>query len=139
MNLRGMGFFICLWGIFFVTACNNGSIKNEPGVYEAGIVRFKYSPEPGEDPETIYLTGDFNDWQPRNINYLMEFQSSGDFALDVTLDPGEYRFRFVINGNWITNMRNYEGRFEPVPAEFVEHDYGAVNALIKIIESDSDE
>ncbi len=99
---------------------------------ESVAVTFKYVPLASERIETIYVTGDFNSWNTRNLDYLMEPQGDGTYALQTELKPGTYRYRLIINGRWITNMRDLDGRIEPVPVDYPKHDFGGVNAQFKV-------
>ena len=48
------------------------------------------------DAETVYLLGDFNDWQARDV---MTRGDDGTWGLSLTLDPDrEYQFRYLVNG-----------------------------------------
>ena len=47
------------------------------------------------DAETVYLLGDFNDWQARDV---MTRGDDGTWGLTLTLDPDrEYQFRYLVN------------------------------------------
>lgn len=100
------------------------------GRVKAGTVIFRYFPSDKEEIETVYLTGDFNNWNPSDINYLLEKDGAKGFSLKLQLEPAKYKFRFVINGMWITNMELYKGRFEPATDVFEKHEFGGINAAI---------
>lgn len=112
--------------------CANGRDEQNNRPPQPVTVTFKYVPAQREAIKTVYLTGDFNDWIPRNVDYLMEPQRDGSYTLNVTLMPGIYAYRLVINGKWITNMQSIEGRFEPVAESYPQNGFGGVNAQITV-------
>lgn len=52
----------------------------------------------------VYLAGEFNNWQ-LDKNSLME-QNNGSWTKRLNLDNGKYRYRFVIDGNWVEDPAN---------------------------------
>jgi 1,4-alpha-glucan branching enzyme len=46
--------------------------------------------------ETAYLCGEFNGWS--RTSHPMMRRKNGSFTLTVTLPPGEYRFRYLLDG-----------------------------------------
>jgi AMP-activated protein kinase-like protein len=106
--------------------------RTSTGRVKAGDVIFKYFPSDKEEIETVYLTGDFNDWNPSDINYLLEKGENNFFVLKIRLEPAKYRFRFVVNNVWLTNMEMYKERFEPATDMFEKHEFGGVNAVILV-------
>ena len=51
----------------------------------------------GEAAEKVQLAGSFTQWKPVE----MEKTSDEKWALKLDLPPGEYEFKFVVQGNWI--------------------------------------
>ena len=49
----------------------------------------------------VALAGDFNGWR-RNLP--MRRDANGWWTLRVTLAPGDYRFRYVADGEWYTDF-----------------------------------
>jgi len=66
------------------------------------------APEVGE----IYLAGSFNGWDP-TVRPLKK-QKDGTWKTTVTLEPGVYEYRFIVDGEW----RNDPGREERRGNEF---------------------
>ncbi|HEY0455764.1 MAG TPA: isoamylase early set domain-containing protein [Verrucomicrobiae bacterium] len=48
--------------------------------------------------ESIMLVGDFTDWE-RNAVPLKR-QKNGTWKATVTLEPGTYEYRFIVDGEW---------------------------------------
>jgi len=51
----------------------------------------------------VFLSGNFNDWNPDELS--MERTPQG-WKLDYILAPGNYEYKFVVDGNWITDPAN---------------------------------
>lgn len=61
-------------------------------------VTFVYRPD-RNDCHQVALAGSFNDWQPSKGR--MTRQKDGTFRRRVTLTPGEHRYKFVVDNQWI--------------------------------------
>jgi hypothetical protein len=70
----------------------------------------------------VHLVGDFNNWCVSN-NSLLWQKEEGVWQKRVFLEPGCYRYKFVIDGQWATDPFNE--RLEPNP-------YGGVDSVIEI-------
>jgi 1,4-alpha-glucan branching enzyme len=55
--------------------------------------------QPNGDCRKVALAGDFNDWQPDSGK--MTRQKDGSFRKRLNLDPGEHRYKFWVDGEWI--------------------------------------
>ncbi|MDY6932881.1 MAG: hypothetical protein SVZ03_01500 [Spirochaetota bacterium] len=53
----------------------------------------------------IALVGDFNNWNPEND--LLNKGKDGIWRLKKRLPPGEYRYKYVIDGKWIVDLYNF--------------------------------
>jgi chromosome partitioning protein len=74
------------------------------------------------DAVTVQLAGDFNDWTPEGS----EMELAGQvWTKTLTLPPGRYRYRYVIDGRWQTDPLNPS--VEPSP-------FGGDDSLIEIHE-----
>lgn len=100
----------------------------------AGEITFTYTPGEDEEPEEVYLAGDLNGWNAADPNYLMEMNDDGVFSITIELDPGTYKFKFVIDGTWIQSMEDYEGNFTPAAESYVDDGFGGKNAVITVEE-----
>lgn len=63
-------------------------------------VTFVYRPDQNECHQ-VALAGSFNEWQPEKGK--MTRQKDGSFRKRVTLNPGEYRYKFLVDNNWIAD------------------------------------
>ncbi|MFW6410359.1 MAG: alpha amylase N-terminal ig-like domain-containing protein, partial [Halanaerobiales bacterium] len=80
-----------------------GTVQSAPpGKVE---VNFEFKP-PQEDVESVRLAGSFNDWS--TVKTPMEDENEdGVYEVTVDLKPGEYEYKFVVNGDeWITDPDN---------------------------------
>ncbi len=70
---------------------------------------------------SVYLTGSFNDWSLDEA-YRMRSEN-GHWVLDVSLRPGVYRYRYIIDGKW---------REDPSNPNTEVNSFGDVNSLIEV-------
>lgn len=66
---------------------------------EGDRVRFVY--EDGGAAESVALAGTFNEWEPEPCE-----QQGGAWERRVTVAPGTYHYRFVVDGRWLADPRN---------------------------------
>jgi 5'-AMP-activated protein kinase regulatory beta subunit len=52
----------------------------------------------------VVLTGDFNNWNPKG--HAMKNDGNGIWSKTVMLSPGQYEYKFLIDGNWREDPRN---------------------------------
>ena len=82
-----------------------------------GATRFSIGPR--GDVKAVFLAGDFTGWQP----VRMRRQRNGTFVLIVPLDVGEYQYKFIVNGEWVTDPDN--DAYAPNP-------YGTFNSVVGV-------
>lgn len=70
--------------------------------------------------KAVYLAGDFNAWDPTAKK--MTFKS-GVYAAQVKLAPGEYQYKFVIDGIWCADPENVNA---------VANDQGTFNSVVTV-------
>jgi 1,4-alpha-glucan branching enzyme len=51
----------------------------------------------------VQIAGDFNDWKPERTIMKPEGRL---WRTTLMLDPGRYRYRYVIDGEWLTDPMN---------------------------------
>ena len=66
------------------------------------------------------VAGTFNDWQPQPLKAAA---AEGLFSLTVLLTPGEYEYRFVVDGQWCSDASCPES---------VPNPFGASNSLVRV-------
>ncbi|MDZ7725824.1 MAG: alpha-amylase family glycosyl hydrolase [candidate division KSB1 bacterium] len=59
--------------------------------------------------EQVYLAGSFNDWKSGEL-LMTDPDQDGMFQTHITLPPGRYLYKFVVDGKWLTdpNAQDYE-------------------------------
>ncbi len=70
---------------------------------------------------SVRLAGDFNDWSDQATPMLRYGDS--EFTTTISLKPGRYRYRLVVDGQWINDPHN----------EYVEqNEFGATNNIVEV-------
>ncbi|MEW5818057.1 MAG: glycogen-binding domain-containing protein [Spirochaetota bacterium] len=72
-----------------------------PKILGNGYVRFLFKAEEGK---TIFLTGDFNNWDP--FLYQLEEQQPGLYSLTLKMPPGKHAYHFIYNGKTFLDPLN---------------------------------
>ena len=62
-------------------------------------VTFVYAPD--NTCQQVLLAGTFNDWIPEKGKMIR--QKDGSFRKRLRLSPGEYRYKFLVDGQWISD------------------------------------
>ncbi len=57
------------------------------------------------DARYVYVVGDFNGWS-LNESSQLEQRDTSEWHKSVTLKPGKYRYKFVVDGRWIHDPDN---------------------------------
>jgi 1,4-alpha-glucan branching enzyme len=50
----------------------------------------------------VLIAGDFNNWEPKTRLK----KSKATWQKDITLKPGKYEYKFVVDGNWVNDPAN---------------------------------
>jgi len=82
-----------------------------------GTVRFAV--QPAQKARQVLLAGTFNNWTPEK----MAKQKDGTFVASKTLAPGEYKYKFVIDGQWMPDCDN--------PRQ-IPNPYGSVDSVVHV-------
>ena len=82
-------------------------------------VQFEF---PASEAQEVYLAGDFNNWDP-SAN-LMKKDKKGFWKAILTLKPGSYEYRFLVDGNW---------QNDPSCCDCVPNEFGSQNC-VRIVE-----
>lgn len=89
--------------------------------YTADGVLFRfYAPE----AQVVYLAGTFNNWAPTSL--AMKKDENGVWSVKVQLIPGNYQYKFVVNGT--------QWKEDPTNPAKVDDGYGGSNSAFKITE-----
>ncbi|MFA5145917.1 MAG: AAA family ATPase [Candidatus Omnitrophota bacterium] len=70
----------------------------------------------------IYLVGDFNQWKIGEENRLARLDD-GRWEKKLALQPGRYRYKFVVDGEWLLDTKNSEKEQNP---------FGTFDSIIKL-------
>ena len=70
---------------------------------------------------SVLLAGDFNSWDP-NVHPL-ERTSNGLWKINLSLSPGRYEYRFLVDGQWHN---------DPKCKSHVSNPYGDDNCVITL-------
>ncbi len=74
------------------------------------------------DAKKVFVAGDFNNWDPKSN--LMKKDKKGVWTATVSLKPGRYEYRFLVDGNWVN---------DPACCDCVPNEFGSQNC-VKIVE-----
>jgi len=70
----------------------------------------------------VQIAGDFNNWVPESL-YRRSLQGKSIWLKAFSLKPGAYAYKYVLNGNWIS---------DPANADTVDDHRGGENSLIQV-------
>ncbi|MFT3785830.1 MAG: glycogen-binding domain-containing protein [Tepidisphaeraceae bacterium] len=69
----------------------------------------------------VAIAGDFNNWSAMSTPLAQV--KPGTFTAKVTLKPGRYRYRFIVDGRWVTDPFN----------KYVEaNQFGELNNVVEV-------
>ena len=75
-------------------------------------IRFEYD---NPHATSVSLAADFTDWAA-NARPMRRSKGDGPFVTTVPLPPGEYEYKFVVDGEW-----REDPKADPVPNHFGTH------------------
>ena len=93
------------------------SDENGPSslLYNLDFARF-------EDARKVLIAGDFNNWSPASTP-MTSSPVPGMWRMSLPLPRGRYRYRFVVDGKWVTDPNN----------QYVEtNQFGELNNVIEV-------
>lgn len=70
----------------------------------------------------IYLVGDFNHWKINEESRLARLED-GKWAKKMPLEPGRYRYKFVVDGEWTIDLENKDRE---------QNAFGTFDSIIKL-------
>jgi 1,4-alpha-glucan branching enzyme len=80
--------------------------------------RFEFQ---SSEANTVCIAGSFNDWQPGAAP--MVALGDGRWVKELTLPPGRYEYRLVVDGNWVD---------DPNAKETAANPHGGMNAVLTV-------
>jgi hypothetical protein len=70
----------------------------------------------------VLIAGDFNNWSPMSTP-MVNVGKPGEWRMTLPLHPGRYRYRFVVDGKWMTDPNN----------KYVEvNQFGELNNVVEV-------
>ncbi len=70
----------------------------------------------------IYLVGDFNNWKTDDVARLAR-SGDGRWGKKLELSPGRYKYKFVVDGEWVVDSQNNERE---------QNSFGTFDSIIKL-------
>ncbi len=87
-----------------------------PRIIEEGVLFAVDAP----NAETVYITGEFTNWSREGVRMIRDVKD-GLWKITLHLDPGEYEYRFIVDGVWIKDPNNMDS---------VLNEFGQENSLL---------
>jgi hypothetical protein len=93
----------------------------------AQAVNFRFVPPPGAEIRSVSVRGSFNGW----AETAMSFRDDGTWSIVIPLEPGEYQYKFFVNGHWPNDMEHGPGGapVDPDATRYMPDGYGGQNAV----------
>ena len=82
-------------------------------------VVFTVRAEPGSK---VFLAGSFNNWDP-TAKEMIDKKADGAFTATLQLPPGDYQYKFVIDGTWCA---------DPECPDWLQNDHGTLNSVKRV-------
>ena len=82
---------------------------------------FTFVCRPQAAAKTVYLVGSFNRWNPTKKRMVKV--KDGSFRAKMSLRPGEYHYKFVVDGSWIE---------DPDAERQVTNEHGTLNSVVTV-------
>jgi 1,4-alpha-glucan branching enzyme len=74
-----------------------------------------------DDANEVILMGNFNNWNPEK--YPMKKNENGTWEKIMTLPPGEYEYKFLVDGEWKIDPQNFQTN---------HNNFGTLNSIINL-------
>ncbi len=71
--------------------------------------------------QEVCIAGSFNDWHT-SVTPMVRLDD-GKWAKELTLPPGRYEYRFVVDGQWVDH---------PAATELIPNPFGTPNAVLEV-------
>jgi chromosome partitioning protein len=72
--------------------------------------------------DSVQIAGDFNNWQPEHTP-MQKIGESGVWQTEMNLEPGRYRYRLVVDGQWQQDPYNEITELNP---------FGGFNSVVEV-------
>ncbi len=81
-------------------------------------VKFKF---PDKAAGKVAVTGDFNSWDENGI--ALRRKKDGSWQKEINLKPGKYQYKFIVDGQWLT---------DPLNETTAPNQYGSENSVKEV-------
>src|SRR5437868_1933114 len=88
------------------------------GSPRAGSIHLQFV---GTNAKDVCIAGSFNQWNPEATP--MVSLGDGRWAKELTLPAGRYEYRFVVDGEWVT---------DPNASETAPNPFGSTNSVLQV-------
>jgi 1,4-alpha-glucan branching enzyme len=108
-------------GTWVADPANPLSVDNEAGTKNSVLVinpNYTFRLKGFASAKKIYLAGDFNNWNETSLP--MKHQGD-EWVFSVHLSPGKHKYKFLVDGNWIT---------DPANKLWEQNEYGTGNSVV---------
>ena len=95
--------------------------REEPQAPKAAKQTVTFTVHADKD-KAVYVAGEFNDWDP-TAKKMADKARKGVYEATLSLMPGTYQYKYVIDGVWCADPEN---------AEAVANDQGTFNSVITV-------
>ena len=75
------------------------------------------------EAKSVSIVGNFNNWVPTE-DYRMNRNEDGTWSKVINLEPGQYQYKYIVDGMWIEDNRNPKISIDP---------YGGKNSVIEVL------
>ncbi|MFH1843316.1 MAG: alpha-amylase family glycosyl hydrolase [bacterium] len=89
---------------------------------EPGQVAVSFAYTPGAGAASVNLAGEFNSWSP-NAEPMSDDDGDGTYTVTIGLSPGQYPYKFVVDGAWFQDPSNPQG---------VDDGFGGQNSVVEV-------
>ncbi|HQO38229.1 MAG TPA: isoamylase early set domain-containing protein [Candidatus Omnitrophota bacterium] len=69
----------------------------------------------------VSVAGSFNNWDPKKVTAKKD--TKGNWAVSVSLKPGRYEYKFLIDGSWVN---------DPKCNNAVYNTFGTQNSVVEV-------
>ena len=83
------------------------------------VCEFSVTAKPGLK---VFVAGSFNDWEPE-LNPMVDAGGNGSYRCTLSLAPGYYEYKFVVDGEWVLDESN---------PNFTSNDFGTLNSVLNV-------
>ncbi|CAN5493858.1 hypothetical protein BH09SUM1_BH09SUM1_00380 [soil metagenome] len=69
------------------------------------LQKVSYKSDPAKKPKKVFIAGQFNGWND-SANALKDDDGDGVWTAELPIEPGEWPYKFVVDGEWILDPAN---------------------------------